>query len=412
MARLPQPGSDKGTWGNVLNEYLSEAHNGDGTLKDISQSKIINLQSDLAAKANTSAIPTTPGQVGAEPVGLSSATQTALSELYVRGVYSDTAPTNLPEGAIWFTARVDTTPPTAPSTLVANSSINGISLTWNASTDDSGAIGEYRIYRDGQLIGASLATNYTDNTAPWDTLCSYTVTARDPFNNESDPSNTATGARGQTGAPVAPLTGLIAQFRAADINIANGAAVTAWANRRAPDADFVIVGGPLYSTTGTRPSVVFDGVDDRASAAIGVMAQPSTRIFIGRMVTATAGKTIMGTTNNSTNRNILSMSGSTGKYSMYGGTNTRDSTVNADTSVHFFATVFNGASSLIVVDGTVTTMSTPGAEAGEGVRLGANPGLSNFSNIEAQEVLVYDHALTQSEIASIRAAYQTWYALP
>ena len=34
MARLPQPGGDDGTWGNILNEFLNVAHNTDGTLKD------------------------------------------------------------------------------------------------------------------------------------------------------------------------------------------------------------------------------------------------------------------------------------------------------------------------------------------------------------------------------------------
>lgn len=34
MPRLPQPGSDNGTWGNVLNEYLSQSLNPNGTLKD------------------------------------------------------------------------------------------------------------------------------------------------------------------------------------------------------------------------------------------------------------------------------------------------------------------------------------------------------------------------------------------
>lgn len=33
MARLPVPGADENTWGNVLNEFLSQAHNSDGTLK-------------------------------------------------------------------------------------------------------------------------------------------------------------------------------------------------------------------------------------------------------------------------------------------------------------------------------------------------------------------------------------------
>ena len=34
MARLPTPGADSGSWGDILNEYLEVEHNGDGTLKD------------------------------------------------------------------------------------------------------------------------------------------------------------------------------------------------------------------------------------------------------------------------------------------------------------------------------------------------------------------------------------------
>lgn len=33
MARLPVPGSDDGDWGDILNDFLSQAHNGDGTIK-------------------------------------------------------------------------------------------------------------------------------------------------------------------------------------------------------------------------------------------------------------------------------------------------------------------------------------------------------------------------------------------
>jgi len=34
MARLPIPGSDENSWGDVLNDYLSQAHKADGTLKN------------------------------------------------------------------------------------------------------------------------------------------------------------------------------------------------------------------------------------------------------------------------------------------------------------------------------------------------------------------------------------------
>jgi len=43
VARLPVPGADNGSWGEILNEFLDVAHSGDGTLKDTGT---------LAAKAN------------------------------------------------------------------------------------------------------------------------------------------------------------------------------------------------------------------------------------------------------------------------------------------------------------------------------------------------------------------------
>lgn len=77
MARLPTPGSDKDTWGNVLNDYLLQSHDGSGLLKagsvgnsqlqddavtadnvadnSLPQGKVQNLPSDLANKLNTSA---------------------------------------------------------------------------------------------------------------------------------------------------------------------------------------------------------------------------------------------------------------------------------------------------------------------------------------------------------------------
>ena len=35
MSRLPLPGSDDGIWGDILNQFLLEAHNDDGSLKNV-----------------------------------------------------------------------------------------------------------------------------------------------------------------------------------------------------------------------------------------------------------------------------------------------------------------------------------------------------------------------------------------
>lgn len=61
MARLPVPGSDSGSWGAILNDFLTSAHNTDGSLKDtgILAQKYVKPSSgipktDLAASVQTS----------------------------------------------------------------------------------------------------------------------------------------------------------------------------------------------------------------------------------------------------------------------------------------------------------------------------------------------------------------------
>jgi hypothetical protein len=52
MARLPQPGGDDGQWGDLLNDYLSVAHNADGTIKTGAVSNA-SIQNDAVTVAST-----------------------------------------------------------------------------------------------------------------------------------------------------------------------------------------------------------------------------------------------------------------------------------------------------------------------------------------------------------------------
>jgi hypothetical protein len=72
MARLPTPGSDAGTWGDVLNEFLSVAHNSDGTiaassLPDATDTTkgAVQLAGDLSG---TAAEPTVPELANKQPL--------------------------------------------------------------------------------------------------------------------------------------------------------------------------------------------------------------------------------------------------------------------------------------------------------------------------------------------------------
>jgi len=81
MARLPSPGGDNGNWGDILNDFLSQIHNGDGTLKANSVS---------AAALAPGAVDTASLQDGQiTEVKLDNAVQTKLN-----------TPTTIPDGSI------------------------------------------------------------------------------------------------------------------------------------------------------------------------------------------------------------------------------------------------------------------------------------------------------------------------
>lgn len=60
MPRLPKPGSDKGTWGHILNEFLLVGHNPDGSLKTSGSTN--NVSSDQENLVNTDGKQTISGK--------------------------------------------------------------------------------------------------------------------------------------------------------------------------------------------------------------------------------------------------------------------------------------------------------------------------------------------------------------
>lgn len=69
MARLPVPGNDDGTWGGLLNDFLSIAHNNDGTLKT-SAIPALSVGGDLTGTTSNAQI--AAGAVGTSELALNS----------------------------------------------------------------------------------------------------------------------------------------------------------------------------------------------------------------------------------------------------------------------------------------------------------------------------------------------------
>lgn len=66
MARLPNPGGDNGDWGNILNDFLQQAHKTDGTIKDnvvttdaIAQNAVTETKLSTAVQTKLNASSTT-----------------------------------------------------------------------------------------------------------------------------------------------------------------------------------------------------------------------------------------------------------------------------------------------------------------------------------------------------------------
>jgi chitodextrinase len=106
----------------------------------------------------------------------------------------------------------DTTPPSTPTGLVAESSSSSqVDLRWTASTDNVGVAG-YRVFRDGTQITTVTATSYQDTGLTPSTTYTYPVVAADAAGNTSPhsmPASATTPAPPDTEPPATP-TGLTA----------------------------------------------------------------------------------------------------------------------------------------------------------------------------------------------------------
>jgi chitinase len=82
----------------------------------------------------------------------------------------------------------DTTPPSVPAGLASTGqTASTISLSWTASTDNPGGSGMagYDVYRNGAMVGSTVAASYTDSGLAASTRYSYAVRARDNAGNAS-----------------------------------------------------------------------------------------------------------------------------------------------------------------------------------------------------------------------------------
>ncbi|MEU8910337.1 glycoside hydrolase family 6 protein [Streptomyces mirabilis] len=119
----------------------------------------------------------------------------------------------------------DTTAPTAPTGVKATAkTASSVSLSWTASTDDTGVSG-YDVYRDGTKVTAApvAGTAFTDTGLSAGTAYSYTVRARDAAGNVSAPSAALSVATDTSGGTPDPWGGLKVRYKNNDSSATDNA---------------------------------------------------------------------------------------------------------------------------------------------------------------------------------------------
>ena len=197
MARLPIPGDDAGTWGSILNDYLSQAHNADGSLRNIPINTVTNLQPILDSIVSYATV------TGDNLIFTRRDTST-INAGNVRGPQGDKGDTGAqgPIGATGVTGAIGASGaigPTGPTGATGPKGDAGNTGPQGATgpTGSVGATGNTGATGSAGAIGASGAIGATGATG-----------ASGPKGDSGDmqPSSTATWSGAVAISPVAPST--------------------------------------------------------------------------------------------------------------------------------------------------------------------------------------------------------------
>ncbi len=104
-----------------------------------------------------------------------------------------------PSGPATATVERDEEPPSAPTELIATPEVDGVSLEWEASTDDF-AIERYVVFRDGSEIATTTHNELLDSS-PAAGEHTYLVYAEDRAENKSDASEPVTATLSEMEGP-------------------------------------------------------------------------------------------------------------------------------------------------------------------------------------------------------------------
>lgn len=208
------------------------------------------------------------------------------------------------------------------------------------------------------------------------------------------------------------VTGLLRRWRADTIAQSNNTAVSSWSALTGGGALAQATGSrqPLYITSGINglPVVRFDGSDDLLTQTISSVAHPITWVLMAKLPsTGTSWRQVVQCGSEIWLRN-------TDGWTFYAGLDVPTSieTTNPVVMTSVMDTVGPNVAQ-IYLDGTQRASGPHGSLAtGTTLAVGNHGVLSRPYNGDVAELLLYDHALTAAERATVHSYVQDRYAIP
>jgi len=162
MARLPQPGGDDGTWGQVLNDFLDVAHNTDGTIKPAS----FTDNTIPGSKIQNSSITNTQLQTGSGSDGQVLTKASASSGGFAwTSVAGSPDATTIAKGLVQLAGDLGGTGTTAAAPVISDGAITNAKVSASAAIAKSKLAALNIVDADVTAISESKVTNLTTDLA-------------------------------------------------------------------------------------------------------------------------------------------------------------------------------------------------------------------------------------------------------
>lgn len=141
--------------------------------------------------------------------------------------------------------------------------------------------------------------------------------------------------------------------------------------------------------------LTFDGADNYMVASSWSQAQPTTVALVGKQISWTPPNTFFDGSSGLSSGRLLQFTATPQIFLAAPSTTAGNSNLTVG-SRGVIVAVFNNASSSIRVNNTTKTTGTAGTNNMGGFVLGASGGLGAFSNITAEEVIIFPSALSDA----------------